>query len=95
MNFKSMMRVTAPAPFAVSTAISVLAFAGEGHGPSAAGQAGKTANVTRTINVVMYDNYYEPEDISVKDEAAEAARGGELEAEALGCRSLARQGDAA
>ena len=67
MNVKSMLRAVAPVLFAVSTAISIPAFADEGHGPSAAGQAGKAANVSRTIKVTMYDNYYEPEDISVKE----------------------------
>ena len=38
-----------------------------GHGKESAGIPGKKSNVTRTINVVMYDNYYEPEDISVKE----------------------------
>ena len=31
------------------------------------GMAGDVAKVTRTIKVVMYDNYYEPENISVKE----------------------------
>lgn len=66
MKIKSLLRASAPVIFAVSTVIAVPAFADEGHGPTAAGEAGKAANVTRTINVTMYDNYYEPEDISVK-----------------------------
>lgn len=45
----------------------VAAFADGGHGKSEAGEPGKAAEVTRTIEVVMYDNYYEPESISVKE----------------------------
>ena len=40
--------------------------AGHGDGPDI-GQAGDPANVTRTIEVVMYDNYYEPEDLELKE----------------------------
>jgi uncharacterized cupredoxin-like copper-binding protein len=41
---------------------------GGGHGDGMAmhGQAGKASQVSRTIEVIMYDNYYEPENISVK-----------------------------
>jgi uncharacterized cupredoxin-like copper-binding protein len=47
---------------------SLQAAAGPGHGSGMApnGQAGKASEVSRTIEVVMYDNYYEPESISVK-----------------------------
>jgi uncharacterized cupredoxin-like copper-binding protein len=39
-----------------------------GHGGgSDTGQPGDPANVTRTIKVIMYDNYYEPEDIQLKE----------------------------
>jgi len=38
---------------------------GEG-GASATGEAGQASEVSRTIEVSMYDNYYEPENISVK-----------------------------
>ncbi|MCR9256371.1 MAG: cupredoxin domain-containing protein [Alphaproteobacteria bacterium] len=30
------------------------------------GQKGMPANVTRTVEIVMYDNYYEPEELSLK-----------------------------
>lgn len=47
---------------------AVSAIAGEGHGDSAeAGKPGKAAEATTTIEVLMYDNYYEPENISVKE----------------------------
>lgn len=67
MKFKSFLRASAPVLFAVSAMTAAPTFADEGHGESAAGQPGKAANVSRTINVTMYDNYYEPEDISVKE----------------------------
>ncbi len=40
-----------------------------GHHGNAAktGEPGDAANVTRTITVKMFDNYYEPEEISVKE----------------------------
>ena len=39
---------------------------GKGHGMSAAiGAPGKAADVTRTVEVTMRDNYYEPENISI------------------------------
>ena len=39
--------------------------AGE-HGGAGAGHPGKKSDVTRTINVTMHDNYYEPAEIEVK-----------------------------
>jgi uncharacterized cupredoxin-like copper-binding protein len=63
--------------FALSLGVSVFtlpAFAGpsggasHGHGSGPdIGQAGDPANVTRTIEVVMYDNYYEPEELGFKE----------------------------
>ena len=39
-----------------------------GHGSGAGiGEAGTAQDVTRTIDVTMYDNYYEPEKITVKE----------------------------
>ncbi|MEM7171919.1 MAG: cupredoxin domain-containing protein [Pseudomonadota bacterium] len=38
-----------------------------GHGGNI-GQAGNAGDVTRTIEVVMYDNYYEPEEISINED---------------------------
>lgn len=43
-----------------------------GHGGHGAGEPGNAADASRTIEVLMYDNYYEPEDISV--EAGETVR---------------------
>jgi len=39
---------------------------GHGHGGKT-GEPGNPDEVTTTINVTMYDNYYEPEEISVKE----------------------------
>ena len=40
---------------------------GGGHGASSViGEPGKTGNVDRTIKIKMMDNYYEPENLSVK-----------------------------
>ena len=40
---------------------------GGGHHSNEAGEPGKAGDVTKTIEVVMYDNYYEPESITVKE----------------------------
>ncbi len=40
--------------------------AGGHHGGNATGEPGKSENVSRTVDVTMRDNYYEPESISVK-----------------------------
>ncbi len=45
-----------------------VAFASPGHSTGKKiGEPGNAGDVTRTINVKMYDNYYEPESISVKE----------------------------
>lgn len=41
------------------------AFAAGGHGSEEAGAAGDLSDATRTVEVVMHDNYFEPETISV------------------------------
>lgn len=41
--------------------------AGEHGDAGGAGEPGKASQVTRTITVTMYDNYYEPETIMVKE----------------------------
>tara|TARA_R110000787_G_scaffold63679_11_gene144050 strand:- start:142786 stop:143331 length:546 start_codon:yes stop_codon:yes gene_type:complete len=44
------------------------ALAGVGHGPKTnIGTPGKASAATRTIEVKMHDNYFEPENISVKE----------------------------
>ncbi len=49
-------------------AAPVLADAKHGHGQaSMIGMPGDAAKAVRTIHVVMHDNYYEPENISVKE----------------------------
>jgi uncharacterized cupredoxin-like copper-binding protein len=39
---------------------------GSGHGTTEIGQPGDPSKVSRTVEVVMHDNYYEPETISVE-----------------------------
>jgi uncharacterized cupredoxin-like copper-binding protein len=60
----------------LSLSITSIAFAGGGHGTNdgssgghgsgGVGSAGKTSEVSRTIDIVMMDNYYEPEIIVIK-----------------------------
>ena len=57
----------APAAAAYLVLSGAAAFADVGHGKTEAGEPGKAADVTKTIEIVMYDNYYEPESISVKE----------------------------
>ncbi|MFT4795596.1 MAG: putative cupredoxin-like copper-binding protein [Paracoccaceae bacterium] len=61
-------RALAAAAFSLAVSISALpALAGGSHGHGAPnGEPGKASAVSRTIEVVMYDNYYEPESIDVK-----------------------------
>jgi len=48
--------------------LSAPTFAGSGHGTEGkTGMPGKASAATRTIDVTMHDNYYEPESISVKE----------------------------
>jgi uncharacterized cupredoxin-like copper-binding protein len=49
-----------------STAMVDTGHGAAGHHSSGAGSAGKASEVSRTIDVVMMDNYYEPENIDVK-----------------------------
>ncbi len=55
----------------ISSAVTVSAQAagghGTGHGNAAHGAPGNAANATRTIEIKMFDNYYEPEELSVKE----------------------------
>lgn len=71
MTIRILCRAFAPAALmiaALSTAPALAAgthAGGHGHG-SPAGQPGKAAAASRTIEVAMYDNYYEPEEVTVK-----------------------------
>ena len=47
-----------------ATAVAAGAHSG-GHG-TGSGEPGKASEATRTINVEMHDNYYEPKSIDVK-----------------------------
>ena len=68
MTLTKILRASVPALFVLSAALAApSAFAGEGHGDSAAGKPGKKSAVSRTIKVTMYDNYYEPAEIAVKE----------------------------
>ncbi|MEQ8665075.1 MAG: cupredoxin domain-containing protein [Rhodospirillales bacterium] len=54
----------------LASAPAALAAGSDGHGHGhggATGEPGKPGDVTTTINVTMYDNYYEPEEITVKE----------------------------
>lgn len=54
----------------ISLALSAPAFAAgsDDHGHAGSiGAPGDAANVTTTIDVTMYDNYYEPEEIRIKE----------------------------
>lgn len=50
---------------ALSLVVSLPAIAGGGHG-AANGMPGKASAASRTVTVVMHDNYYAPESIDVK-----------------------------
>jgi uncharacterized cupredoxin-like copper-binding protein len=55
------------AALAMSVSLTALGAGSSDHGHGAtAGKPGKVSDVSRTINVEMYDNYYEPESIDVK-----------------------------
>lgn len=57
----------------VALSLSGVAIAAPGHGhgdhhaDSRIGQPGKSEEVSRTVEVVMHDNYYEPENLTVKE----------------------------
>lgn len=49
----------------IASAVSTLAFAGAGHGTPEIGEPGRAAAASRTIEIVMHDNYYEPESLMI------------------------------
>lgn len=51
---------------AAAVALPSLAHADAGHSGAAIGEPGKTSAATRTVDVTLADNYYEPERIQVK-----------------------------
>ncbi len=63
----ALLAMTAPSAFAAATGHGSDQGHGGDHHSSEAGEPGKASDVTTTIEVVMYDNYYEPESISVKE----------------------------
>jgi uncharacterized cupredoxin-like copper-binding protein len=63
----SLYAAAAVIAFSLST-VSDPAFAAAGHGKAGkTGSPGKASEVTRTINVTMGDNFYEPENVTVKE----------------------------
>jgi len=78
MTLHTFLRVSGLAMLAVTVSLSFvpsLAIAAAGHsdnhghghaGLTSIGEPGEASAATRTINITMYDNYYEPEDIRVK-----------------------------
>ena len=53
---------------AIIGAASTVAMADVGHGDAKKiGTPGKASEASRTIEVTMYDNYYEPENLSIKE----------------------------
>lgn len=69
MTMSKFLRASVPALFALSAiGSSPAAFAdATGHGAASAGEAGNPSAVSRAINVTMYDNYYEPTEIALKE----------------------------
>lgn len=69
MTAGSIFRPIAAAALTFALSLSggaALADARHDHGGKAVGEPGKAAEAAQTIEVTMYDNYYEPETISVK-----------------------------
>jgi len=69
---KTLMSLAAPAAITLTllaTPIAALAAPGHGEGKKKAeiGKPGDNANVSRTIKINMYDNYYEPENLNLKE----------------------------
>ncbi|QCF26505.1 cupredoxin domain-containing protein [Hydrocarboniclastica marina] len=67
---KKSLLVSLIASLTVSLSSLTLAAPGHGgghHGANNIGQPGKAAEASRTVEVTMYDNYYEPEEISVDE----------------------------
>ncbi|MBO6519898.1 MAG: cupredoxin family protein [Rhodospirillales bacterium] len=69
MNVKIFIQATCSIAFsAIIGATSSTAMADAGHSTAKLiGQPGKVADATRTVEVTMYDNYYEPENLTIKE----------------------------
>lgn len=69
MTKQTITRAVFAAAFALTLITSAgLAIASPGHTANKkVGEPGKSGDVTRTINVKMYDNYYEPESMKIKE----------------------------
>ncbi|SLN63070.1 cupredoxin domain-containing protein [Oceanibacterium hippocampi] len=68
MNFSCLSRTAAGAAFTVAAVLAAgPSSADMGHGSSkGVGHAGEAAKATRTVEIVMHDNFYEPEKVDVK-----------------------------
>ncbi len=68
-SFPKKFAITVAACAVLTLAIPGADAAGtHGHGHMGSiGEAGKASEVTRTINITMGDNYYEPENITIKE----------------------------
>lgn len=69
MTKQTITRAVFAAAFALTLIASAdLAIASPGHTANKkVGEPGKPGDVTRTINVKMHDNYYEPESMTIKE----------------------------
>lgn len=71
MKFRSFFVAAALAAALSVSALPVTAFAAGGHGTGHEsgphGAPGNIGEVSRTIEITMYDNYYEPEEITVEE----------------------------
>ncbi len=71
MTFNSFAKAASVAAALTLSALPVHAFAagghGTGHGDNAHGVPGNPAEVSRTIEITMQDNFYEPEEITIKE----------------------------
>ena len=65
MVSSTVMRAAAAAALALASSGAVAAGTHAGHGGADIGQPGQAERADRTVEVVMYENYYEPETITV------------------------------
>ena len=66
MITRILSRGLAPLALAIAAFSTAPALADAGHGGTPVGQPGKASAASRTVEVAMYDSYYEPETITVK-----------------------------
>ena len=67
-SMKDTLRLRLAALAVAAAFVSTPVSASEGHGDAGKiGEPGDPSKVGRTVEVVMYDNYYEPEEIAIKE----------------------------